>query len=195
MLWATYLNIPVYTVFDFSEKFSHFPFPLRKYSQPESEGGEGKENGVLGSPVVLPRDLLVNGTLLKHQCMTDNLEFYSTYLEPFVRVLRNLAFSTPLTGHAVVPRIADCSGDSGDTFYDGHTQYSVHGSCINRGAGGSLRLGDFNMRSVVAATHADCSPLRRNHIYDRPATPMFEANLFVELDARWMRRSLSCILC
>jgi hypothetical protein len=85
VLWATYMDIPVYSVFDFSEKFAHLPFSLKKYLM--SDGG--------GRPV-LSRDPYVNGSLLREQCVRANEEFYAAYVEPFVAVLKTHAVAPPL---------------------------------------------------------------------------------------------------
>ena len=147
VLWATYMNIPVYSVFDFSEKFANLPFSLQKY--PLSDENKPKP--------ALSRELLVDGTLLREQCIHANLAFYATYVEPFVSVLQTLAHAAPL----------------------------LPGTESSSGGGGWLGMADFDLREVAATSRADCSPLHRNHVYLQQTSPQYEANLYVQLDARY----------
>jgi hypothetical protein len=143
VLWATYMNIPVYSVFDFSEKFANLPFALRNYPY-----------YVEGNRSALSTALFVNGSFLREQCIQANVAFYSTYIEPFVSVLKTLAHSAP-------PLQVASSSSSG-----------------------WLRMADFDLRAVAVTVGVECAPLHRNHVYDKLASPQYEANLHVQLDAR-----------
>lgn len=165
VLWATYMNIPVYTIFDFSEKFENLPFPVKKYPIPEENSSD---TGIQS----LSSALYVNGTFLKEQCIQENLAFYSMYIEPFVTVLKTLAYAPqPLV--SVMARSSGSSSCSSSSSSSSSTQEN-----------GWLRMADFDLRRVASIVGADCSPLNRNHVYDKLATPKFESNLYLELDAR-----------
>ena len=161
VLWATYMNIPVYTVFDFSEKFANLPFAVRKY--PISD--ENNKN------ISLSRTLYVNGELVKDQCIENNRAFYSMYIEPFVTVLKTLAFTPqPLV---ITRRSSSISARQGARESESESESEW------------LRITDFNLRDVVSTVRAECAPLNRNHVYDKLNVPKYEANLFLELDARY----------
>lgn len=158
VLWATYMNIPVYTVFDFSEKFANLPFTVRQY--PYSEVEEGNRPA-------LSTALYVDGLFLKEQCIQQNEEFYETFVHPFVTVLHSLASPPPPLADIIVRK----DNDSDSRRWDSKCEL--------------LPLSDFNLRDIVSTVAADCSPLNRNHVYDRLNMPKFETNLYVKFDSRY----------
>ena len=139
VLWSTYMNIPVYTVFDFSEKFTHLPFTPRAYLTEE-----------LQQPLsTVP---YVDGITVMGDCIQANTLFYTTYIEPFVKTLKKLSFP------------------------------QAHTSRINTAY--NNRISNFNLRKVISLVSAECTPLNRNHIYDRLSSPLFEVNLKIEIELR-----------
>ena len=69
LLWATYLNKPVYVVNPSSEKFSLLPFPVPLLTPP--------------SPPLL-FSMTVNGTKLREECVANNTDFYRKHVHPGV---------------------------------------------------------------------------------------------------------------
>lgn len=75
LLWATYLNKPVYVTNIFSEKFLYLPFQVPLFA-----------------PKVAPLSniAVINGTALKESCMAANYNFYKQFVEKgVVSVLAN----------------------------------------------------------------------------------------------------------
>ena len=172
VLWATYLNIPVYTVFDFSEKFTNLPFTVRQY---DADSFTHSHTHSLTTPYV-------NGIALKEKCIRENQEFYNTFVEPFVSVLHSLAQSpTPTLTHTYTRSSDDktCEvGDDHECTTTTTTPTRVENDMV------AVSLTHFKLSDVVSTVAADCSPLYRNHVYSKVDTPTYESNIYVEFDTR-----------